>query len=101
MMIQGTTPTHIFELPFDVDLISVVKVVYAQMDEILIEKNTEDCVLSRNTITTKLTQEETFKFKNGLPVQIQLRVMTTEGEALVSRIENVSVSKCLDKEVFK
>ena len=37
-MIQGTTPTHTFTIPFDVSLIKELKVVYAQQGEIVLEK---------------------------------------------------------------
>ena len=41
-MIRGTTPTHIFNIPFDTSLVDEVKITYAQEDEIILIKGTAD-----------------------------------------------------------
>lgn len=99
-MIRGTTPTHTFTLPFDVSSIQTVKIIYSQDDVAVCEKLTADCVLNGETIQTTLTQEETLRFNCKQPVEIQLRILTTAGEALASVVEKVGVSKCLDDEVL-
>lgn len=99
-MFKGSTPTHTFELPFDVGLISNFKITYAQGGSIVLTKTPEDCTLEGNTISTKLTQEETLLFSCNLPVQIQVRVLTNNENALVSDILQVPVKKCLDNEVL-
>lgn len=99
-MIRGTTPTHTFTIPFDTSLIKEVRVVYAQADEPIICKETADCSLKGQEISTTLTQEETFKFDCKKAVQIQIRVLTTAGEVLATRVQSVSVDKCLDNEVM-
>ncbi len=100
-MIRGTTPTHKFNIPFDTSDVAKVKVIYAQDDEILIVKGTDECVLEGNTITVTLSQQETFEFEYGKSLQIQLRILTNSGQSLVSVIETVGVSKCLDNEVME
>lgn len=100
-MIRGTTPTHNFKIPFDTSELKSIRVIYAQDDEVITKKKTEDCTLEANTITTTLTQDETFKFDCSKRVQIQLRVLTNSGAALVSPIKIVPVEKCLDNEVLK
>jgi hypothetical protein len=100
-MIRGTTPTHIFKLPFSVDICKQIKIIYAQDDVILLEKTAEHCELNDNAATVTLTQEETFKFNCRKPVQIQVRVLTQDGDALNSGIKLVSVEKCLDDEVLE
>lgn len=100
-MIRGTTPTHIFQIPFDTSLIKELKILYAQSDEILLEKRMCDCDIGGDTITVHLTQKETFLFdckKNR--VEIQVRILTTNDEVLSSTIMNVPISKCLDNEVL-
>lgn len=100
-MIRGTTPTHTFNIPFDTSLVDEVKITYAQRDEIVLSKSTEDCVLENDTIAVTLSQEDTFKFDCTECVQIQLRILTVNGEALASVVTTVGVSKCLDNEVLE
>ena len=99
-MIRGTTPTHIFNIPFDVAAIDELKITYAQWGNIVITKNKSDCTLEGTTIKTSFTQEETFKFSSDKPVEIQVRILTVDGEALASIIQKVDVGRCLDSEVL-
>jgi hypothetical protein len=100
-MIRGTTPTHVFTLPFDTALIREIKIIYAQNDNVVLEKKLAQCTLKGDTATVKLTQEETLLFNCHEYVQIQVRVLTLSGDALASTIERVSVGKCLENEVLK
>ena len=99
-MIIGTTPTHIFNIPFDTSLVDEVKITYAQEDEIVLIKGTSDCVLDTTTIKVTLSQKDTFLFDSKKSVQVQLRILTKSGEALASVVEHIGVSKCLDNEVL-
>ena len=99
-MIRGTTPTHTFTLPFDTALIRRIKIIYSQNDKKIFCKETEDCVLSGNVVSTKLTQEETFLLDCKKLVQIQIRVVTTAGEVLATDEMVVTIDKCLDDEVL-
>lgn len=99
-MIRGTTPTHTFTLPFDVGNVKEARVIYAQNGQEIFTKTTEECTLAGNTLSTRLTQEETFLLDSALSVQIQLRILTQLGEVLTSDIENVLVGQCLDDEVL-
>ena len=99
-MFKGTTPTHIFGVDIDTNLIKTVKITYSQKDEEVLVKRTEDCTLGEGTITTKLSQEETFLFTGNSLVTIQLRILTLGGDALVAEPIMMSVGKCLDNEVL-
>lgn len=99
-MIRGTTPTHIFKLPFEKDVIKAIRIIYAQNNQIVLVKNTEDCVLENGTATVKLTQEDTLSFDSSKSVEIQVRVLTAGEDALVSNIKCISVERCLDKDVI-
>lgn len=99
-MIRGTTPTHTFNIPFDTNLLSEVRVIYAQSDKVLFTKNNDDCTMNGNSISVTLTQHDTFKFDASKEVQIQLRVLTAAGEVLSSGVEIVGIAKCLDDEVL-
>ena len=99
-MIKGTTPTHYFTLPFDTSLVANARVIYAQNEKVILKKELQDCECERNTISCKLTQEETFLFVHPRPVQIQVRVLTTSGDAINSDVETVTCEQCLDNEVL-
>lgn len=99
-MIRGTTPTHTFTLPFDVDLIKSLRVIYQQNDETVLIKTLTDCAVAGNVISYKLTQEETLQFAQNAKVSIQIRVLTNDGDALASRICTVGVGACLEDGVI-
>lgn len=96
----GTTPTHYFKTDIDTSMIVKLKITYKQGDEIILTKKLEDCVLEGDTISTTLTQEETFKFDISKLVRIQLRGVTVSGEAIGTDPINVTAKECLDDEVL-
>jgi hypothetical protein len=101
-MIRGTTPTHIFTLPFDVSLIADLRIIYAQDAAEILAKTKDDCGLDGNEVSVTLTQEDTFKFDcKRQVVQIQVRVLTSGGDALASEVIIVPVEQCLNSEVLK
>lgn len=100
-MIRGSTPTHIFTLPFDMGDADKVKIIYAQDDNILLTKERNACKIESNVVSVKLSQEETLLFDCKKQVQIQIRVLTAGEDSLVSDIIHVSVAKCLESEVMK
>lgn len=100
-MKRGTTPTHTFTLPFDTSLMSIVRVVYAQLGRVVLTKTGEDLSLSGNTVTVKLTQEDTLLFNCAHPVEIQIRVATLTGDVYNSDIVRTTVSRCLENEVLR
>ena len=100
-MIRGTTPTHIFTIPFDAELVKAGKIIYAQDGENIIEKTLAECSFEGNTIKVRLTQEESFRFDchKGY-VYIQIRLLTVAGDVIASELMRVSVERCLDSEVL-
>ena len=99
-MRRGTTPTHNFVLPFEVEKVAEVEIIYQQNDKTLLTKHIEHCTLKDSTISVTLTQEETFCFKEGVHVCIQVRVLTDDGTALASDVLCVCCDKCLSDEVL-
>lgn len=109
MITRGTTPYHSFVLPLKTEDISEVYVTYLQNNEIIIDKSISDVQIidiedeyenaSMNEpledfipsceLTIHLTQEDTLKFhfypaaEKNIAV-VQIRVLTTEGEAYAS-----------------
>lgn len=99
-MRQGTTPEHIFEIPFDTTSLAKVRVVYAQRDGVKITKTENDVELSGNQIKVKLTQADTFRLNHNTETDIQIRGLTVDGTVLASDIVTVTTKKCLDREVL-
>ena len=99
-MRQGTTPTHTFMMPFETSNISKVQIVYAQDDEEVLRKETDECNFDGRNVSVTLTQEETFLFDIKKNVQIQIRVLTEAADALASNIMSLSVHRCLDDGVL-
>ncbi len=97
---RGTTPTHTFTLPFDTSLIKEVMVIYAQDDTEVFHKSTDECVMNGRTVKTKLTQIETLSLSNERPVQIQLRMLTYDGDAIKTKPRIVSPGVCFNDEVL-
>jgi hypothetical protein len=103
IMIQGTTPTHKFTLPFeftdDCD-IETFRIAYEQNGKVVLTKEHQDenvTTESCGIITVKLTQEETLMFDENCPVRIQLHLKMTNGDALASKPKSVPVYVLLDR----
>jgi len=96
----GTTPTHTFTLPADIAAITAkARVVYSQCYNVVLTKEVTE--LSGNDVVINLTQEETLKFHNRKPVDIQLRLLTNTGEALTSDIITKTPYDCLERTVLE
>lgn len=96
----GTTPTHVFCLPFTNELIAEAEITYKQGGKKVLQKHLEDCARNGKEISVTLTQDETFLFEETGVVEIQLRVLTASGAALASEIFRVSPERCLSDEVL-
>lgn len=100
-MFRGTTPQLEFHLPFDTANIKTVWVTFSQYDEELFTVKTEEVTMSGQKISVKLTQAQTLKLKpkkvlrDNHDVEIQLRILTTTGDALASNIMRTSAEKIL------
>lgn len=96
----GSTPTHRFILPFSEEEFSALEITYSQHRCVVLQKNERECVIEGNTVQVKLSQEETFEFKADVNVEIQIRVVASNGEVFVSDIFTVSCDRCLSDEVL-
>ena len=73
-MRRGTTPKLIFTADMDCEQIDKLDVSFAQRDEVVLSKGLADCTVSGNTVTVRLTEEDTLLFDSRKnPVRIQLR----------------------------
>lgn len=94
-MFRGTTPTLKFELPFDTAFINTVWITFAQNNKEIFTVKTDACELNENVITAKLTQKQTLQLKGSYEVEIQIRILTNENDALVSHVIKAFVNKIL------
>lgn len=102
-MIQGTTPSYTYTIPFDVADLSVVRATFKQTTlagAVLVVKGKADCTLSGNTVVVTLTQEETLGFTPGIKVRAQLRCLSGAGAAYSTKPYEEDVYECLDGEVL-
>lgn len=102
-MIQGTTPKHTFVLDVDVDQIEKVNILYTQEGYIVLKKTTEDCEFDseNKSVAVTLSQKDTFDFNSEAKVEVQVRLLLKDGQALASDPVKMSVSRCFDNEVIE
>lgn len=82
IIIRGTTPEHEFELPYPLELIGDIRVIYGQGGRPTFTKTKEDCVLSEGKISVLLTQEETLSVLPSKPLDIEIRIKLTNGKVV-------------------
>lgn len=98
-MIIGTTPSHEFVFPEEITNIDEIHVIYAQNDKIVLVKNLSDCIIDGKTIKLKLTQQETFRFRHDVNIDIQVRILVGN-EVLSTEIITIEPYKCLESEIL-
>ena len=99
-MIIGSTPTHIFYLPFQVNVIEGVLISYAQKHKTVLRKRTTDCVLEDKQISVKLSETDTFAIDDSIPsVDVQIKIKLITGDVVVSKPIRIAVYECFDEEV--
>jgi hypothetical protein len=100
-MKRGTTPTHTFTLPFEMSGIKKFRITYAQNGKVVFYKTDADITIENDTISVKLTQEDTLALDCHKGVEIQVKLLTSGGDTMVSDIIRETVDRCLDSEVLK
>lgn len=99
-IIQGTTPTHFFDLPFSADMVAAARITYKQRDTIVLEKELADCVKNGDTLELTLTQKETLGFEPDISVVVQLHMVAQGGQALASEVMYATVKELLSGRVI-
>lgn len=99
-MIRGTTPTLSFTLPFTAEYITRLSIVFAQGGDIVLEKSLDDCRIEENSITLRLSEEDTLAFSSKKKyTEIQLRVGIEDerlaSEIIVADVERIIKDGCL------
>lgn len=108
-MIRFTTPSQEFVFHEDPQVnFNRIVVSYAQRGKIIVEKEKSDLTFEEakeygETVyvaSFKMTQEETGRFAADVPVMIQVRVLTEDGNSLASDKFERTVDNVLKKEVL-
>lgn len=94
-MTRGTTPTLVFKVPFNTDLLDKVYITFAQREKVILNKELSDCECDENILSVHLTQEDTLLFNKTYELQIQVRAKLADGNALVSKLIKKHVSDIL------
>lgn len=98
---RATTPKQTFILELNnVPELTEILITYAQKGTIVFERTKDAMTIEDNKVWFRLTQEETLSLRQNVPVEIQVRVFTPDGNALASDIFEVSVERILNEEVF-
>lgn len=99
-MRRGTTPTFIFEFPFDVESVQAVHVAFSQSGENILTKEDNECTLSRNTVSVQLTQDETYMFAADGIVEVQARILTADEQAVSSDVVYIKCKRSLTEDIL-
>ena len=94
-MRQWTTPINEFDVDIDLTECEVIFLTYQQHGKTVIEKTKEDMTITENTVTVKLTQEETGMLDPNVEVEMQFRVKYADGFAPGSNVMCTDVEKVL------
>lgn len=107
---RASTPLQIIRFKNDPETTySKLLVTYSQGGKIVLEKTKDDMIFSTKTIGDEtiyigsyyLSQEETNMFAAGVPVNIQMRMLTPSGHSLPTIKKSVSVAEVLNDEVME
>lgn len=97
-MYRGTTPTLTFRIKdenIDFDKFEQIWItIKGRNNEITKDIDSVEIDAENRTLSIELTQEETLSF-NTIDVQVQMRVLDTDGRAFASRIFNTRMNALL------
>lgn len=96
-MYRGTTPTFVFEIDTGgVELdVKTIWLTFSQ-GKVGITKTQDDVYVTEDSrIIVTLSQDETLQFESGKTVEVQARILTTEGKALATEILQIHANRIL------
>lgn len=99
-MRRGTTPIHTFTTDIDLTDAEVIYITYEQTGAVVMEKQKEDLTITADSISVKLTQEETLTFTLGKPVEMQIRAKFADGTAVASQVMQTKADVILKEGVI-
>lgn len=101
---RATTEPFTYTLPEDADSYNVIRIAFAQNEELLVKEYAYGSAdpgmeLDGKDVIVTLTQEETKMFKPGF-AYTQVRALTSEDEAPASKEFRIIVRRILDDEIM-
>lgn len=104
-IIRGTTPVHVFNIPFDTRDIEKYTVTYSAItsdgkSRTVLKLTQDDSEMYGTQIVVALTQEQTLLFSEYTAVKIQVKVLTTSGSVFASKILWKTIGEILDEGVL-
>lgn len=100
MITRGATPTHEFTVTEDFTAAVACFITYQQNGQTVLEKGINDVTITATKISTTLTQEETLRFAEEKPVEIQIRIKLDDGSAHKSEVIKTTTDKLLKEGVI-
>ena len=91
---RGTTPIHVFTTDIDLSQATALYITYYQQYRTF-EKTIEDCIITSDSVTVSLTQDETLLLSSDDIVEIQIRALFSDGRAVASNIMLADVGKII------
>lgn len=98
--IQGTTPTVVMHLPFDVSTIVNLEIYFGQNGERLFTKGYNDCEMSGNLLRVTLKQKDTLRLDEEEKLEIQARFRFEDDEVEATTKAKVKVDNLLSTAVI-
>ncbi len=92
-MRRGTTPTFFFELPADATHFLTVEIVFVQDGKTVLTVDRSRLTANGRQVSFRMTEEETLSFLPEVNAELQLRLITEEGQVLVSDIRTCPIRK--------
>lgn len=99
-MRRGTTAIYRIHLPVEEKNVKELEITYSQDGKVILVKGKGDCIFEGQTALVKLTQEETFMFKDNCKAKYQSRLLTVDGSVFGSNVEIIDVKESLSEEVL-
>lgn len=94
---RGSNLPHRLRVNKDLRTAVVLNLTYQQHGKTVLKKTIEDCTISEDEIVVEITQEESLKFRENLPTQIQARVKLADGSVFPSVIITVNTGELLEE----
>lgn len=96
-MYKFTTPTHVFKFPDDPETYKRIEITYSQRGIIILEKSEENLTFGEdNSAYFTVTQQETSLFHTDVPIELQIRVMTSDNMVLASKKQQIKIYDILN-----
>ena len=94
-MMRGTTPTLVFSLPFDTELVDKLYLTFSQNDKEILTVTEKVCNLHDITVEVTLTQAETLLFEANVLTEAQFRIITINNDVTCSYPMRIAVQRIL------